>query len=175
MNDKYKGQILCRGSYVLGTACGTCARCKDTIKAMTQDQKPTDENGKPLTYWGGKPNDDISTYTDKPCQSCGEHHSLVTFTMKKWNEHKDELQSLQAEKSRLDGVVRSLEHECEELKLYRTSQMRRNQLLEIEITDLEKDLAMHKRAVNVSAEKYVEHEDLIQQLQARAVAVCVSC
>jgi len=27
--NKYKDQIVCRGSYALGTACGVCARCID--------------------------------------------------------------------------------------------------------------------------------------------------
>jgi len=31
---KYKDEVICRGSYAFGTACGTCSKCKDEKKAM---------------------------------------------------------------------------------------------------------------------------------------------
>ena len=30
--NPYKDQVICRGCFTLGTACGACAKCKDWIK-----------------------------------------------------------------------------------------------------------------------------------------------
>ena len=39
--QKYKDQVICRGSMALGSACGRCAKCLDEMKVINERLSPS--------------------------------------------------------------------------------------------------------------------------------------
>lgn len=38
-NEKYTYQVICKGSIILGTGCGTCKKCKDELARIMKENE----------------------------------------------------------------------------------------------------------------------------------------
>jgi len=48
MSDKYKDKVICRGSWALGSACGSCQKCIDTMPEVYK--KPPTANSEMIRF-----------------------------------------------------------------------------------------------------------------------------